>query len=110
MVNAADTFISPGLNDFDLSAQPAEILQARTTERMRRVLSRSSEQLPRRSRDGEEGYDVFAIIVVNCRNDHSPVGLVSDPPAPQAGDVDHYAMAVHRLVQLTSKRYRAIAG
>ena len=66
-------------------------------------------ELPRRSRDGEEGYDAFAILVVKCRNDGSPVTLVTDPPAPRPGDVDHYEMAVHRLAQLYEQKYRGIA-
>jgi hypothetical protein len=108
MVNAAETFISPGRNDFDLSSRPAEISRHTQPRDAASVIVKLRE-LPRRSRDGEEGYDVFAITVVNCRNDGSPVTLVTDPPAPQAGDVDHYEMAVHRLAQLYEQKYRGIA-
>jgi hypothetical protein len=108
MVNAADTFISPGRNDFDLSSEAPQISKHSQPKDAASVVGKLRE-LPRRSRDGEEGYDAFAILVVNCRNNGSPVTLVTDPPAPQSGDVDHYAMAVHRLAQLYEQKYRGIA-
>jgi hypothetical protein len=107
MVNASDTFISPGKNDFDLSSQPPRISK-HTQPRDAASVVEKLRELPRRSRDGEEGYDVFSIVVVNCRNDASPVTLVTGPPAPQQGDVDHYEMAVHRLAQLYEQKYRGI--
>jgi hypothetical protein len=107
MVNAADTFISPGLNDFDLSTQPPKVSRHSQPRDAASVVSKLRE-LPRRSRDGEEGYDALAIILVHCRNDGSPVTLVTGAPAPQAGDVDRYEMTVHRLAQLYEQKYRGI--
>ncbi|HEX5216255.1 MAG TPA: hypothetical protein VFV98_12385 [Vicinamibacterales bacterium] len=108
MVNAAETFISPGRNDFNLSDRPPTISLHNQPRDAASVVEKLRE-LPRRSRDGEEGYDVFAIELVNCRNDGSPVTLVTESPAPQAGDVDHYEMAVHRLAQLYEQKYRGIS-
>ncbi|MGQ0737080.1 MAG: hypothetical protein ACT4QD_25970 [Acidobacteriota bacterium] len=108
MVNAAETFVSPGRNDFDLSARPATVSRHTQPKDAAGVVEKLRE-LPRRSRDGEEGYDAFTILLVNCRNDGSPVTLVTDFPAPQPGDVDHYDMAVHRLAQLYEQKYRGIA-
>lgn len=107
MVNSAETFISPGLNDVDLTTTPPRISRHNQPRDAASVVEKLRE-LPRRSRDGEEGYDVFAIMVVDCKNDGTPVTLVSEPPAPQPGDVDHYDMAVHRLVQLYEQKYRHI--
>lgn len=107
MVNSAETFISPGMNDFDLSINTARVSRHQQPKDAASVVEKLRE-LPRRSRDGEEGYDVFAILLVECRNDGTPVTLVSEPPAPQPGDVDHYEMAVHRLVQLYEQKYRNI--
>ena len=107
MVNAAETFISPGLNDFDLATTPTRISKHNQPKDAASVVQKLRE-LPRRSRDGEEGYDAFAILVVDCENDGTPVTLVTEPPAPQSGDVDHYEMAVHRLVQLYEQKYRNI--
>jgi hypothetical protein len=109
MVNAAESFISPGRNDFDLSVQSAHVSRHKQPQAARSVIDKLRE-LPRRSRDGEEGYDAFAILVVDCRNDRTPVSLVTDPPAPRAGEVDHYEMAVHRLAQLYEQKYRNISS
>jgi hypothetical protein len=106
MVNAADTFISPGRNDFDLSSRPPNVSHHNQPQDAAGVLEKLRE-LPRRSRDSEEGYDVFATLMVECRNDGTPVRLVTSPPAPQPGDVDEYGMAIHRLVQLYEQKYRS---
>lgn len=108
MVNLASEFISPGRNDFDLSTRSPIITKHVQPRHAADVIAKLRE-LPRRSRDGEEGYDALGIIVVDCRNDGSPVRLVSLPPAPQLGDTDHYEMTVHRLAQLYEQKYRAIA-
>jgi hypothetical protein len=107
MINAAETFISPGMNDFDLSKQPPRVSRHNQPKDAAGVVEKLRE-LPRRSSDAEDGYDVFAVIVVECRNDGSPVTVVNEPPAPQMGEVDHYEMAVHRLAQLYEQKYRSI--
>jgi hypothetical protein len=108
MVNVADTFISPGRNDFDLSTCPAVVSHHNQPHDADSVVEKLRE-LPRRSRDGEEGYDAFGIILVECHNDGSPVLLHSDLPAPRIGDVDHYEMTIHRLAQLYEQKYRSIS-
>jgi len=107
MVNVASTFLSPGLNDYDLSTRAPKVSIHNQPRDAAGVIEKLRE-LPRRSRDGEEGYDAFAILVVNCPNDGSPVTLASAAPAPQSGEVDHYEMAVHRLAQLYEQKYRGI--
>jgi hypothetical protein len=66
-------------------------------------------EVPRRARDGEEGFDAFAVVVVDCRNDGSPVRLITDIPAPQPGEIYHYEWTVHRLAQLYEQKYRDIS-
>lgn len=103
MVNAADKFLSPGRNDhmrtvgptWNLHRQPHSA--ARAIEKVR--------ELPRRSRLGDVGYDALAIAVVECRNDGSPVALVTDPPAPQPSDVDHYNSMIDRLTHIYATRF-----
>ncbi len=107
IINAADSFVSPGLNDRDLSVGPITVTKHRQPRDAASVVSKARE-LPRRSRDGGEGYDVLAIVMIGCRNDGTPVTIVESPPAPQPGDVDHYAMAVHRLAQLYEQKYRSV--
>lgn len=105
MINAASTFLSPGRNDRDLSKQPPVVSTHNQPKDAASVVEKLRE-LPRRAKDGEEGYDAFAILLVNCQNDGSPVTYVTAPPAPQSGDVYHYEMAVHRLSQLYEQKYR----
>lgn len=107
MVNAAKTFLSPGMNDFDLSTKAA-VVSAHNQPRDAASVVEKLRELPRRAKDGEEGYDVFAILLVECVNDGTPVRYITAPPAPQPGDVDHYEMAIHRLAQLYEQKYRNI--
>lgn len=108
MVNTADTFISPTLNNHDLALTPAKV-STHTQPRDAASIVEKLRELPRRAKDGEEGYDALAIVLVNCRNDGTPVTLTTAPPAPQRGDVDHYEMTVHRLAQLYEQKYRHIS-
>lgn len=107
MVNVAATFVSPGRNDFSLSSQAPKVSRHRQPHEAQQVVTKLRE-IPRRSRDGEEGYDAFGILAVDCLNDGSPVRLVESAPAPQAGDVDHYEMMVHRLAQLYEQKYTSL--
>jgi hypothetical protein len=107
MVNAASSFVSPGRNDRDLSTATTVVSKHNQPKDAASVVEKLRE-LPRRSKDNEEGYDAFAILVVECRNDGTPVTLVSQSPAPQAGEIDHYEMAVHRLAQLYEQKYRNV--
>lgn len=107
MVNAAETFISPGLNDFELGTRPLTLSRHKQPRDAASIVTKLRE-LPRRANDREEGYDVLALVMIDCRNDGSPVTVVGQPPAPQPGDVDHYEMAVHRLVQLYEQKYQGL--
>ena len=61
-------------------------------------------QLPRRASPKEDGFDAMAIVVVKCQNDATPVTLVTDPPAPQPGDIFHYDAMMQRLADLYASR------
>jgi hypothetical protein len=107
MVNVADTFISPGRNDWDLSARPPFVSRHNQPRDAGLVIEKLHE-IPRRNKDGEEGFDALGIVVVEVRNDGTPVRLVEAEPAPQAGDVYNYEMTVHRLAQLYEQRFGSI--
>ncbi len=108
MVNVATEFVSPGRNDFDMSARAANVTRHNQPAHAAAVIAKLRE-IPRRSRDGEEGYDAFGIVVVDCRNDGTPVRVVSEPPAPTGGEVDQYEMTIHRLAQLYEQKYRNVS-
>jgi hypothetical protein len=105
MVNAAKSFISPDINKLDPTISPHRITrhdQPRVTQRVVDKLH----QLPRRTRPAEEGFDAFGIVVVDCRNDGSPVALVEEPPAPQPGDIYEYAAMIRKAVGEYESRHR----
>lgn len=107
MVNLATEFISPGRNDFDLATRPP-VISRHSQPRFAAAVVEKMREVPRRVRDGEEGFDAFAVVVVDCRNDGTPVRLVNEEPAPQPGDIYHYESMIHRLAQLYEQKYRDI--
>ncbi len=104
MVNVAEDFISPGRNDFSL-AEHEPVVSHHTQPRDAASVVEKLNEMPRRSREGEEGFDAFAITIVECRNNGSPVRLVETPPAPQLGEIYHYEAMVHRLAQLYEQKF-----
>ena len=56
MVNTATEFISPGRNDVDLSTHPPVVTKHVQPRQAAEVIAKLRE-IPRRSRDGEEGYE-----------------------------------------------------
>lgn len=106
MVNMADEFISPGRVGYcphcghrvvpvNKHKQPAD--GAGVIEKVK--------QLPRRASVKDTGFDALTIVTVDCRNDGSPVKLVTDPPAPQPGDIFHYDQMIARLAQVYESRF-----
>lgn len=104
MVNIAERYMSPDLNKRNRTSEP--VWSAHNQPRDSRITLEKVRQLPRRSKTGDAGYDALSIVVVECSNDGTPVKLVSDAPAPQAGDIYHYASMIDRLNHLYSTRYR----
>jgi hypothetical protein len=108
VVNCADEFISPGLNNFPLRERDPVVSKHRQPRDAASVIEKLTE-IPRRAREGEEGFDALAITVIRCRNDGSRVELVDRAPAPQPGEIHHYEWTIHRLAQLYEQKYRGIS-
>jgi hypothetical protein len=107
MVNLSQEFLSPGLNTFDMARQVAEVStnpQPRSTER---VLQKIGE-MPRRTRTGQNGFDGLGVVVVEARNDGSPVLLEKSPPAPQPGTLFHYDSMITRMANEYDVAFRHI--
>lgn len=104
MVNLAEQFTSTDRNKHDLRRVDANVTRHRQPQVTQGVIEKVRE-IPRRARTGEEGFDALAIAVIDCRNDGSPVRLVSAPPAPQPGDTFHYEQTVRRIAQLYEARF-----
>lgn len=96
MVNLARTFQSFGLDEVSHHRQP---------QAAEEVIAKVS-QLPRRTNVREEGFDAFAIVVVECVNDgKTPVKLVKKAPAPASGDIYEYGSMIQRLAMLYDARF-----
>jgi hypothetical protein len=107
MVNVAEHYLSPDLNKANRSTAPD---WSRHNQPRDAVLAIDKiRQLPRRSHVGETGYDAFAIVVVDMPNDGSPVALVESSPAPQPGEIYHYATMINRLSGLYATRFKDLA-
>jgi hypothetical protein len=104
MVNLASRYLSPDRNR-DLPTGERR-WSTHNQPRDAQLVVDKIRQLPRRSKIGDTGYDAIAIAVVECANDGSPVTLVEQPPAPQAGDIYHYTSMIDRLSHIYATRFK----
>ena len=89
MVNAADSFVSPGGKGMiNRHSQP---------EDARRVVQMLGTALPLARDTGDFGFDVVGVTVVECRNDGTPVAVLSRAPAPSTADHHHYERMIRSL-------------
>jgi hypothetical protein len=103
MVNIADKFIS---SDRNSGRSPQDyIWNEHIQPRYTKITLETMDQLPRRLRPGEDGYDALGVVVVNCPNDGSNVTIHKDIPAPQPGDVYHYSSFIARLRGFYESRF-----
>ncbi len=93
MVNVSATFVSPARQGRGRSNIVSTHRQPRDAEG---IIAKVRE-IPRRVGPGSSGFDGLAIVAVECANDGSRVALVTDPPAPQPGDIYHYETMVTRV-------------
>jgi hypothetical protein len=107
LVNAAPTFISPDRNEWDLSKIPPRISNHRPQDAQ--LVVDGLAKLQCRSKVGDEGFDAVGVVVVDCRNDGTPVRVVTaSPPAPAPTADFDYARFVRRLAQLYGTRFSRI--
>lgn len=107
MINAAREFLSPGRQVAGARKATEKVNRHKQPAVTERVVAKMHE-MPRRAKLGEQGFDALAIVLVDCRNDGTPVKIVSDPPAPTPGEIYHYETMIHRLVQAYSTRFSSL--
>lgn len=86
-VNIAETFVSP-LRQRQKSPEPLAVTIHQQPHAAGRMVNHLR-GLPQREGLSGVGFDAYCTFVVDCDN-QSPATLWSKPPAPQAGDKDHY--------------------
>jgi hypothetical protein len=103
-VNIARRYLSPPLNKKNRADDPEWSIH--NQPRDAQLAIDKVKQLPRRSSVGGTGYDALSIVVIEMVNDGSPVALITDPPAPQPGDIYHYDTMISRLSALYATRFK----
>lgn len=106
MINMASDYLSPDLNKKNRASEPdwSRHKQPRDAS----LAIDKVKQLPRRAKVGDVGYDALSIVVIDMPNDGSPVGLITNPPAPQVGDIYHYDTMLARLSGIYATRFKDI--
>lgn len=104
VVNFAATFVSPDRNRRRLSRRAPEVTKHRQPNDTERTIAKL-EEIPRRTQTGAEGFDALGIVVIQMRNDGSPVGVLDVPPAPAQGDVWHYDQMIRRIASLYATKF-----
>ncbi len=107
MINAADTFVSPLRNPWPMGSQPTFVSRHNQPKDLQSVAAKLME-LPRRVRPGEEGFDAFAIALVDCANNGQPVTASSLPGAAGQPSIYDYAQTIGRLGHLYATRFGSI--
>ena len=107
MINAAEDFVSPLRNPWPIGSLPTIVSHHNQPKDLRSVAAKLME-LPRRSRAAEEGFDAFAIAVVDCSNDGRPVTATSFADSAGPSGVYDYAQCIGRLAHLYATRFSSI--
>lgn len=107
MINAAPSFVSPLRNPWSIGSHDTIVnnhIQPKDTE----STIAKVKQLPRRSGSGQRGFDAVGVVVLSCRNDGSPVDVLSEPPAPEVGDAFHYDSLIERIDTIYAARFGSL--
>ncbi len=107
MVNVSPEFLSSDMNKFSLSTHAPHVNHENQPKAAEGVIRKVGE-IPRRSRPGEEGFDAIGIVLVECRNDGSPITVYTGPPAPGPTDDFNYDQMVRRLGHIYDSRFSTI--
>lgn len=108
VVNAGRDFLTFDLNKLGLDTPPPLRYQRHIQPADAGGIIAKLEELPRRSSTGTYGFDAIGIVVLDIRNDGSPVSVVTAPPAPQPTSDFYYDQMVRRVVAHYDFRFNAI--
>jgi hypothetical protein len=108
LVNAAPTFVSPDRNKYSIAAHGAVVSQHKQPEGADCVVT-GLRDLQRRATVADSGFDALGVLVVNCKNDGSPITHVTrHPPAPTPADDFDYSRFVNRIAHLYATRFAGL--
>jgi hypothetical protein len=104
IVNFAATFVSVDRNKTSLPGHPKVVTKHTQPKATERTIAKL-EEIPRRTQGGVDGFDALGIVVIELRNDGSPVELVTQPPAPAPKDIWHYDQMIRRIASLYAAKF-----
>lgn len=107
LVNSAETFVSPIRNPWSLRDHAPVVSSHNQPKNLCSVAAKLTE-LPRRSRAGEEGFDAFAISVIDCPNDGRPVEVKRGAAGEYYPEIYDYAQTIGRLAHIYATRFSSI--
>lgn len=107
LVNAAETFVSPIRNPWSLRDHQPVVSAHNQPKNLCSVAAKLTE-LPRRSRAGEEGFDAFAISVIDCPNDGRAVEVKHGTAGQYYPEIYDYAQTIGRLAHIYATRFSSI--
>ncbi|RYG38918.1 MAG: hypothetical protein EON93_01070 [Burkholderiales bacterium] len=107
LVNSAETFISPIRNPWPLRDHPAVVSKHNQPKNLCSIAEKLT-RLPRRARTGEEGFDAFAITVIDCANDGRPVTVAEGAAGEYYPEIYDYAQTIGRLTHIYATRFSSI--
>jgi hypothetical protein len=99
VVNISPTFVSPlrqTSDQLNVTKHKQPAAAAGMVSHLRGLIIRDA--------TGGVGFDAFCTIVLDCDN-VSCARLWTESPAPQPGDIDHYATYVDRVARFYSERF-----
>lgn len=96
VVNCSDEFFSCDKNKHSVADKPLIVSKHKQPKDTIRVIEKIKE-IRRRTAPGTPGFDALGIVVVDFKNDGSPVRIENNPPAPAPGDNFHYDQMIRRI-------------
>ena len=102
LINAAPTFISPVRNPEGIESHKLVVSIHKQPHDYASVVQKIRELQPR-AKTTESGFDGIGIVLVECRNDGSPVTLVDAPDTLKGFE---YSRMIERVAHLFETRFR----
>lgn len=107
LINAAERFLTYYRNRLGMASPVLDYSQHRQPHDAQRTVQKI-EELPRRTKAGESGFDALGIVVVGIANDGTPVEVVTQSPAPGPTSDYEYGQMIRRIASEYAFRFRSL--
>lgn len=107
-INVSDSFVSPLRNSRRLNSSNTETTKHDQPRSAKKVVDKVSE-LPRRSGEDGFGFDALGVVMIECRNDKSPV-TIANSEIYGVENILRYESLIHRLSTIYTSRFRKLTN